>query len=397
MKRVFPLAVLGVSLAIGCAVFSVIGEAAAPQSTAGRAVTPANMARLSGTVNAPAPFRAAQVYLRNVDKQIMYMVFTNAGQFRAVSLFPGNYEVSVTAKGLQSEVQKLTLRAGDNPRVNLSLRGANGQGGAAVADVSLEREVTGPGAPVTLESYDVIYTPGPGKAVAEQVCMICHGENFLPGRPATEAVWSARIDHMAGGLLRDRDAATYAEGLLSARNSVLPFSRQDRADLLAYMVKNFGPGARPRAVKSERDAPIDEAALGKAMYIEYYLPPDPPGQGSQAPEYIGIGYRGRRVGQDVRFDHDGNVWLADRGYPHRLVRLDPRTGVQKDYLLPDPKNGIHEVLIDQDGMIWLPEHSGVQPSMPKRLLGFNPKSEQFERLIPMDPDNAVRNSIKWMQ
>ena len=393
-----PLATLTVSLAVS-AVLGVSGDTAAPQSGSGRAATSAGMARLSGTVGSPTAFKAAQVYIRNVDKQIMYMVFTNAGQFRAVSLFPGNYEVSVTANGLQSDVTKLVLKAGDNPRVTLSLRGSNAQAGGAGAgaDTSLEREVVGESASLALESYDQIYPAGPGKAVAEQVCMICHGENFLPSRPATEAVWSARIDHMTGALMRDRDGATYAEGLLSSRNSVLPFSRQDRAELLAYMTKNFGPGAKPRGVKSDREAPVDEAVLGKAMYIEYYLPPDPVGQGSKAPEYINIGYRGRRVGQDVRFDHDGNVWLVDRGYPHRLVRLDPRTGVQKDYVLPDPKNGIHEVLVDPDGMIWLPEHSGVQTSTPKRLLMFNPKSEQFEKLIPMDPDNAVRNSIKWLQ
>ena len=91
----------------------------------GRAATAASMARLSGSVTAPTAFKAAQVYIRNVDKNIMYMVFTNAGQFRAVSLFPGNYEITVTEKGLQSDVQKVSLKAGDNPRLNLSLRNAN--------------------------------------------------------------------------------------------------------------------------------------------------------------------------------------------------------------------------------------------------------------------------------
>ena len=28
---------------------------------------------------------------------------------------------------------------------------------------------------------------------------------------------------------------------------------------------------------------------------------------------------------------------------------------------------------------------------------FNPKTEQFEKMIPMDPDNVVRNSVKWLQ
>ena len=383
------------TLAVGLAIVGAAGDMAAQQQAA-RGASLAGMARISGIVESAVPFKAAQVYLRNTDRLLTYMVFTNAGQFRAVALFPGNYEVSVSAKGLRSDAQKVALKAGDNPRLQLSLR-AGGQGNAQLAEIAPSGESSGPANEISIEPYDQVYPPGPGKQVAEQVCMICHGENFLPTRPANEAVWNGRIGHMAGDALAQRDGRSYAEGLLSSRNSVFPFSRQDRADLLAYMVKNFGPEAKRRAVKAERESPVDEAALGKAMYIEYHIPPDPPGQGSKAPDYINIGYRGRRVGQDVRFDRDGNVWLVDRGFPHRLVKLDPRTGQQKDFLLPDPKNGHHEVLIDRDGMIWLPEHSGVQPSTPKRLLGFNPKTEKFEHMIPMDPDNQVRNSIKWLQ
>ena len=62
--------------------------------------------------------------------------------------------------------------------------------------------------------------------------------------------------------------------------------------------------------------PLDEAKLAKAMYIEYYLPPDPPGQRTQVARVRQASATGgRRVGQDVRFDNDGNVWLTDRGYP----------------------------------------------------------------------------------
>src|SRR4030095_17079494 len=83
-------------------------------------------ASLSGTVESTAPFKAAQVYIRNLDKRILYQVYTNAGQFRAVSLFPGNYEVSVRTKSLQSDVQKLVLKAGENPKMKLSLRAGGG-------------------------------------------------------------------------------------------------------------------------------------------------------------------------------------------------------------------------------------------------------------------------------
>ncbi|MBI4471865.1 MAG: hypothetical protein HY646_04295 [Acidobacteria bacterium] len=369
-------------------VIVVIGILAVAWSTAMPTATQTQaMTSLSGTVDSAAPFKAAQVFIRNIDRRILYMVYTNAGQFRAVSLFPGNYEVRVSTKGLESEVQKVTLKGGDNPKLKLSLRAANAPADAAARPAPEE------------QSYESIYPPGPGRDVAERTCIVCHGENFIPTRPGSEAAWTARLDRMMGTFLPTRAAASYAEGLLSYRASALGFSRQDRDDLLAYLVTNFGPNAKPRTVRVDQEMPLDEAKLAKAMYIEYYLPPDPPGQGVNTPEYnkLQAGFVGRRAGQDVRFDHDGNVWLTDRGYPHRLVKLDPRTGQQKDYVLPDPKNGIHEVMIDPGGMIWLPEHSGVQPSSVKRLLGFNPETEKFEHLIPMDPDNVVRNPIKWMQ
>jgi streptogramin lyase/cytochrome c5 len=355
-------------------------------------------ATLSGTVESASPFKAAQVTIRNLDKHVLYMVYTSAGQFRAVALFPGNYEIAVTSKGLVSEIQKLILKAGDNPKVKLSLRAAADPSGRTVIS-ALETETNRNSFVRDERSYDEIYPPGPGRDVAERTCLICHGENFLPSRPGDAAAWNARVDRMMGRTLFDRAAAAYAEGLLSYRASALRFSKQDREDLLAYLVKNFGQDSKPRAVRIDQEMPFDEAKLGKAMYMEYYLPPDPAGQGNNAPEYnkLSGAFVGRRVGQDVRFDQDGNVWLTDRGYPHRLVKLDPRTGEQKDFILPDPKNGIHEVNIDRKGMIWLPEHSGVQSSTPKRLLGFNPKTEKFEQLIPLDPDNVVRNPIKWTQ
>ncbi len=59
----------------------------------------AGTASLSGAVDSSTPFKAAQVFIRNTDKRVLYMVYTNAGQFRAVALFPGNYEVKVSTKG----------------------------------------------------------------------------------------------------------------------------------------------------------------------------------------------------------------------------------------------------------------------------------------------------------
>ena len=195
------IAVIG-SLAVA---YAVSGWATAAPA---QAQTPAlsGMAKLSGTVNSPKPFKAAQVYIRNVDMRIMYMVFTNAGQFRAVSLFPGNYEISVTAKGLKSDVQKLAVKAGDNPKINVSLQGvANSNEGEANPFQNLET-LASTRVKVSFDNYDNIYPAGPGRDVAERTCIICHGENFIPSQPGSAEVWNARVDRMMGKANFDRPA-----------------------------------------------------------------------------------------------------------------------------------------------------------------------------------------------
>jgi hypothetical protein len=362
------------------------------------------MASVSGGVDSPTPFKAAQIYIRNVDKRILYMVYTNGGQFRAVSLFPGNYEVSVKAKGLESDVQKIALKSGDSPKLKLSLRAAK----------------PNPSAPEELP-YDTVYPPDPGRAVAERTCIVCHGENFIPTRPGAEAVWKARLDRMMGTFLPERPAASYAEGLLSYRNSALGFSRKDRDDLMAYLVKNFGPDAKPRAVRVEQEMPLDEARLGKAMYIEYYLPPDPPGAGVNAPEYKSLQapFVGMRTGQDVRFDHDDNVWMAlwDSGNiakfdthtngwtiftaptypghvrrlnvdaqnniwwgiysagkrPGKLAKLDQTTGKISEVTIPRQNTNPYDVMQDPEGSIWSADAGGSAAALWK----FNPRDSTF--------------------
>src|SRR5262245_13344374 len=118
--RRVAIAIAGSLLA--CAVLFQVGGIAAPETSppqrasgAGGSNGMAAMATMTGSVTAGKPFKAAQVYIRNVDKRILYMVYTNAGQFRARALFPGNYEVSVTARGLKSDVQRLAIKAGDAP------------------------------------------------------------------------------------------------------------------------------------------------------------------------------------------------------------------------------------------------------------------------------------------
>ena len=351
--------------------------------------------KLSGTVTASQAFTAAQVYIRNVDLGIVYMVYTNQGRYRAVALFPGNYEVSVSTKHLESDAQTVTIAAGDTAEVNLSMSPLSSdtpQLGIPAGRTAME---SGRSGDFEYASYDEIYPPGRGKEVAEQVCMVCHGENFYPTRPGTERQWMSWIDHMVGSTLGEQDPTRYGQGLLAFRSSTFRFGRDDRDALLEYVVKNFGPDSTRRRVAIEKETPIDEEALGKAMYIEYYLAVDGPNEGVNAEPWARD--RVGRYGQDPRFDAEGNVWLVDRGIPHRLVKLDPRTNEQREWLYPDPRNGNHEILIDPSGMIWLPEHRGRQNTTEKRLLGFNSKTEEWTQQISMDPDNVVRNPTKFLQ
>ena len=65
---------------------------------AAQTATVPGTATLTGVVESSTPYTAAQVFVRNTDKRMLYMVYTNAKRFRAVALFPGNYEISAATK-----------------------------------------------------------------------------------------------------------------------------------------------------------------------------------------------------------------------------------------------------------------------------------------------------------
>src|SRR6202162_972177 len=120
---------------------------------AGATSTLAGLGSVSGTVKAPNEFKSAKVYLKNVDKNVVYMVFTEGARYQAVDLFPGNYEVSVTKNGFTGgEVQKITIASG----------------GSATADFTLKEGTYRPNQQMRsnlpkdepLFSYEELYPPG---------------------------------------------------------------------------------------------------------------------------------------------------------------------------------------------------------------------------------------------
>lgn len=376
---------------------------------------------VTGTVTASKPFKAAQVYLRSTDarRRMLYMVYTEAGAFKTVAVLPGNYEVTAMARGLESSPQPLVVKAGSNPTISLAMRDAKDPNQfPSSVDPSLARAANGvlpPKKDVTVGSYDQIYPPGPGRVVLETLCMNCHGVNYFPINPRSAQGWRLALDKMMGRSLGDRDRLGLGEGVLAGNASSFRFGLQDRKDVLEYLTKNFGLDKRPRVVRTEREMPLDEAQLGKAQYIEYYVVSDEKEQagrptgtsgttGAIDSESAAGGIAGVRIIMQVSIDAEGNRWAVDRGLPSRLVKLDPRTGELRTWPLPDSRAGVHDMTQDREGRVWVLEFArtedghldnmGTGSELTSRLLGFNPKAEKFEHVVDLDSENVIRTSRK---
>src|SRR5262245_27389017 len=77
----------------GLALLVLVGASlvlAPPAQAQSEAVKPtiAGTGAVTGTVTASRPFTAAQVYLRNADKAVTFMVYTVSGNYQAINLYP---------------------------------------------------------------------------------------------------------------------------------------------------------------------------------------------------------------------------------------------------------------------------------------------------------------------
>src|SRR5215212_4932758 len=99
------IAVLATAIALLVAAYGVYGtRGSTVTAQAGNELQ--GLGTVTGTVTAGKPFKAAQVFIRGTDdrRRRLYMVYTSAAAFKAVALFPGNYEISVAARGLESDM-----------------------------------------------------------------------------------------------------------------------------------------------------------------------------------------------------------------------------------------------------------------------------------------------------
>ena len=305
---------------------------------------------LSGTVAAPRAFQAAQMYALNVDKNILYMVYTSNGRYRAMHLFPGNYEVRVEKKGLESDVKKIVVKAGENTTADFSLREVD----PSAKDARTGLGSRGGGADrAQLVSYDVLYPPGPGRDAIEKNCGFCHGPDYFPRYHMSEQEWrkkglSSQLNISGTGrrasppLISPVTVGVHPRGeaIIAMKDTL---NERDTNLIAKYLADNFGPSSPRRALKNDAEIPVDENALANAMYIEYYLPLDPKLDVAGA----------KRTPHDPHIGTDGNVWYTDTSIPNRIGRVDPRNGEFKDYKTPATGQAQpHGLTVDEKGDVW---------------------------------------------
>lgn len=291
--------------------------------------------QLAGQVTGSKPGVLPVVDAYNTDEDVSYTVFVVNGQYRAVALIPGAYEVTLRPavgqlEGFAAETINLDVEPGQQLRADFTIQDA-GPAPNYVGGMNY------PGA--TIASYDEIYPPGPGRDIMERTCHGCHTpylfsynvtRTYPTGRPLHDkAGWAITVDrmHKSPAFGQPGKASLFDPGLLSP---------EDRDIVVDYLAENFGLDAEPRVIELASEPVLDLEALAKAMFVTYIFPntPDVP----------------QRFTQQIDFDRDGNVWVADRGQPGNIVWVDPRSGESKDYA---GHGGGHGIAVDQtDGTVW---------------------------------------------
>ena len=307
--------ILGLLLVLGCAA----PEQGAP-TTLTNQVPGTGM--LTGEVTAPSAFQAARVYAKNVDKNIIYMVYTGGGHYQTVAMLPGSYEVWVEKPGFESDPETIQVEAGGDLNIDFSLREVSAQAVGQGTFMGLDRG--GRAKDALLLSYEDLYPDDPIKPVFEQNCIQCHGKSFLTFFHKSAEEW----DKTLGAMLETRIPPDTVDA-------------DQRKDLVRYLSSHFGPDSPDRRMKLDVEIPLDEEALSKAQYVEYILPLDEA--------------RPRRWLQEVHLDFEGHVWYTERTLPHAVGRLDPRTGEVTDFELPDPEGDPHGLTVDSEGYVYWAE------------------------------------------
>jgi streptogramin lyase len=357
---------------------------------------------IAGTVTADrGEIRALRVKATDTVNRVSYTVFTSKGRYRVSNLPSSNYSVRIVEEEFDSPAHIVDLKGGQTQTVDLALtfkevllQGAATSGAAAQSNYGATK-LASDGTMVPLVDFDELYPPGPTRDIMVKECFPCHGPTgWHRSGPRTEPQWRRAVERMF-------DPA----GRVAGMSPGVPQTTHDRvskeqADAInKYLTANFGPGSKPRDLKTDRLI-RDEEALSQALYIQYEVPPPTGPPFKQIGLYGGPPIRslhsawvsvanpgvvymsGNRSGSIVAVD-TGNLDFATRTkewridnpenimvQPHgiidlpngkvyfveltgdRMSELDPKTGKVERWRVPTEGGGMHSVWADSKGNFW---------------------------------------------
>ena len=318
---------------------------------------------------------AVRVRARDIDRHIVYTVFTLKGHYVIYNLPPGNYQMSALQDGFDSTTPSLGLKAGETK----------------VADVALQ--VKPDHLRAELVDFNTLYPPGPTRDYLMENCLGCHGYEHIPwhrigGRD--EDAWRNAV-----GRMFDMDGTSRHTGVPQVNPAAIPVAKRD--EIIQYFSETFPLDGKPRDLKLD-DITLDEAALSKTINIEYELPPALPGKKDseisnhdvwpskftptvyvaemgmdaiQAMDIRKLDYPGRfktfilpnpdlghrEVGpHGITQAKDGHVYTAEID-ESMIGELDPETGTVIHYVTPS-RSTPHTIRSDSKGNVWFTEMQG---------------------------------------
>lgn len=341
---------------------------------------------LGGQVTAEGPFVAAQVYAKNLDKNMLYTVYTHKGSYRAPNLLPGGYRIWAEKDGLTSRHEMLRVQAGADIELNLTMHPGPANPLTQKDPSRPGPQFGGAGPNAELVSYEEMYPPGKGRDLAEPACMTCHGHSFLSAHRMNRPQWHAMI-----GVMLD------PAGAFADPNSARTITGEEHEILADYLTENFGPDSPPRVLRLDVKYPLDEETLSSAMFIEYLTPLHPAADLSQRSVNEPFKHRLHRP----MMDNDGNLWGSNSLIG--LSRVDPRTAQWSHFPIGYDENNPetdmygrkkgepgsiwsyifpHDLTIDSNGHVFWAEFQG------QHLGRLDPATGKIDR-YHMDPEGVV--------
>lgn len=341
---------------------------------------PAAAGSISGTVTADrGDVRALRVKATDTVHRMAYTVYTNKGRYQIHNLPPSTYSVGIVEEAFETPSRTVEVKAGQTQSVNLALafkevivQGAGARGAAAQENYGAVRRQAD-GRTVELVDFDVLYPPGPTRDIMEKQCFSCHGPTgWHNSGPKNEAGWRRAVHRM---FTPDGRVAGMSPGV--PQQSYGKVTREQEEDIIKYLTANFGPGSKPRDLKTD---PLvrDEEALSQAVFVQYESLP------ASGKPFAMIGPYG---GPPSRSLHSAWVSVANPGIVYMsgnrsnsIVAVDTRNldpaARFKEFRIDNPQNietQPHGLFDRPDGKVWFVELTG------DRVDELDPKTGKIER------------------